>query len=186
MVPVGYMYKNVALKPDWLMAEDVVDIYSLSSCVSEDFADYINYWKHNGYWLFNSPLTIEEIAQEHNIDISGATIFYYEVYGQEFDADTESWSNFATEPSFLTDVEIPEKKILEGFDVTTFTVHTSPECSPLSCNSLAATIAVNEHCLFRTFTEAKDALENGYFTDSEPGPFRIFSVYTVKAFEQAT
>jgi len=40
---------------------------------------------------------------------------------------------------------------LEGFDVTTFSVANSPECSPLSCNDLAADIAVNKHCLFDSF-----------------------------------
>lgn len=51
MIPVGYMAKRVPMKPDWLKATDVVDIYSVSSCIAEDFADYIEYWKHNGYWF---------------------------------------------------------------------------------------------------------------------------------------
>lgn len=55
MIPVGYLYKKVGLRPDWIKADGVRDIYSLSRCVSEDFTDYINYWKHNGYWLFDSP-----------------------------------------------------------------------------------------------------------------------------------
>jgi hypothetical protein len=48
MIPVGYMAKRVHKRPDWLQAPHVVDIFSVSGCISEDFADYINYWKHNG------------------------------------------------------------------------------------------------------------------------------------------
>jgi hypothetical protein len=178
MIPVGYIYKKVVARPDWLKADAVFDIYSLSNCISEDFADYINYWKHNGYWLFNSPQVIEDIAKNEGVDLSGTTLFYYEAYEYEFDEDTKEWSAFTPEPSFVTDVQVPMDKHLEGFDVTTFTAHTSPECSPLSCNSLATTIPVNEHCLFNTFAEAKEALEGGLFQNSEPGPYRIFAVYT--------
>lgn len=49
MIPVGYMAKRVYKKPHWLQAPQVVDVYSVSNCVSDDFADYVNCWKHNGY-----------------------------------------------------------------------------------------------------------------------------------------
>lgn len=178
MIPVGYICKKVAARPDWLKADAVFDVYSLSNCISEDFGDYINYWKHNGYWLFDSPQVIENIAKNEGIDLSGTTLFYYEAYEYEFDEESREWSAFTPEPSFVTDVQVPMDKHLEGFDVTTFTVHTSPECSPLSCNSLATTIPVNEHCLFNTFADAKEAVEGGLFQNSEPGPYRIFAVYT--------
>jgi hypothetical protein len=51
MIPVGYMYKRVRQSPDRMRAKNVHDVYSLSGCVSENFTDYINYWKHNGYWV---------------------------------------------------------------------------------------------------------------------------------------
>ena len=62
MVPAGYMAKRVHKKADWLEAAGVTDIYSMSGCISPDFADYIDYWKHNGFWLFNSTELIREIA----------------------------------------------------------------------------------------------------------------------------
>lgn len=179
MIPVGYMYKKVVTSPDWLKADEVFDVYSLSNCVSDDFADYINYWKHNGYWLFDSPKVIEDIAINENINLSEKTLFYYEAYEKEFNEKTNDWFAFAPEPSFVTDVKMPINKHLEGFDVTTFSVHTSPECSPLSCNSLATTISVNKHCLFNTVEEAIEAINAGLFQNTEPGPYRIFAVYTI-------
>lgn len=179
MLPVGYMYKRVVKKPDWIKSEFVKDVYSLSHCVSDNFADYINFWKHNGYWLFDSPQIVEEIARGAAIDLAGTTLFYYEAYDYEYDDGTNQWIRFTPEPSFPTNVQIPRNKNLEGFDVTTFSQHTSPECSPLSCNSLATDVPVNKHCLFRTFAEAKEALENSVFSNSGPGPYRVFAVYTV-------
>jgi hypothetical protein len=86
---------------------------------------------------------------------------------------------FEPEPSFHTNVAVPEAKAFEGYDVVTFFVQTCPECSPLSCNSLASEVETNTHCLLRSFEEARTLLENGTFNDSEPGPYRIFAVYTV-------
>ena len=179
MKPLGYLYKTVAQKPDWIKTKSVYDIYSLSACVSKDFAEYINYWKHNGYWLFNSPNIIEEIAKNESIDLSRCMLFYYEGYELEYNEDLKEWLQYESEPSFITAVELPHEMNLQGFDITSFSVHTSPECSPLSCNSLAEEINVNQHCLLPSFEEAKSLLESGKFENSEPGPYRVIAVYTV-------
>ncbi len=177
MIPAGYMAKRVSPKPDWLNAPHVVDIYSVGNCQSADFADYIPYWKHNGYWLFNDPGIIKTVARENSISIEGATLFYYEVYEKEFDG--ENWREFSPERSFPTNVTVPTTKQLEGFDVVNFTGRTSPECSGLSCSSLASSLRTNSHCLFNSFDEAQTAVSEGAFNESEPGPYRIFAVYLV-------
>jgi hypothetical protein len=64
MIPAGYIAKTVLRRPDWLKANGVEGIHSVSGCVSKDFADYITFWKHNGYWLFDSPDVIEQVARE--------------------------------------------------------------------------------------------------------------------------
>lgn len=179
MTPVGYMFKKVVARPDWLKVNDVKEIYSVSGHISENFCDFINFWKHNGYWLFNSPESMEQLSKEENIDLSECILFYYEVFEKQFDENSKEWSTFEPEPSFFTHVEKPAKARLEGYDVTTFSACTSPECSPLSCNGLATKISVNNHCLFDTFEQAVQSLEAGKFDNSEPGSFRIFAVYTV-------
>jgi len=178
MIPVGYMAKRVCKKPRGLMvAAHVIDIYSVGSCISENFGDYIPYWKHNGYWFFDSPDIIKTVSKENSIQLEGTSLFYYEAYEMEFDG--KKWQPYAPEPSFPTNVVPPSWKQLEGFDVVTFYVRTSPECSPLSCNSMAKHLHTNAHCLFESFGEAETNLNNGAFKDAEPGPYRIFSVYSV-------
>jgi hypothetical protein len=105
MIPAGYMFKKVISRPAWLDAADVDDIFSLSGCVSGNFTDYINYWKHNGYWLFNSPAVMEKIAEENNLVLDGMTLFYYEVFEEEFDENSRRWSAFKPELSFRTNVD---------------------------------------------------------------------------------
>ena len=111
MIPAGYMAKRVEKKSDWLKAAHVVDICSVSHCVSEDFTDYTYYWKHNGYWFFDSPEIIKSIAKENSIHLEGTSLFYYEAYEQEFDG--KIWQPYAPAPS-STNVILPPRKQLEG------------------------------------------------------------------------
>ncbi len=177
MVPTGYMAKRISKNPKWLGASQVADVYSVSGCVSEDFADYIDFWKHNGYWLFDSPEIIRCLAKECSVDLSGTSLFYYEAHNMEFDG--EAWHAYSPEQSFPTHVIPPSKKMLEGFDVVTFHCRNAPEHSPISCNSLAKELPTNAHCLLTSFEQAYSLLSGGAFKNSEPGPYRIFAVYSV-------
>lgn len=149
----------------------------MSGCVSKYFADYVDYWKHNGYWFFDSSEIIKDIAKENLIQLEGTSLFYYEAYEMEFDG--ERWHPYASEPSIPTNVVAPSHKRLEGFDAVTFWARSTPECSPLSCNSVAEGVHTNAHCLFDSFDDAKKHLDKGSFKNAEPGPYRIFAVYSV-------
>ncbi len=179
MVPAGYMAKSVAIAPAWGAAA-VSDIYSVSDCMSKAFCEFAGQWKHNGFWLFDSPALITQVAREAGVGLAGRQMFYYEVFGRQFDEALNAWRPVEPQNSFATNVLAPSDSCLEGFDVVSFSAGTGPECSPLSCNGLAGTIAVNTHCLLNSFDEARRLLEAGAFSGSEPGPFRIFAVYSCK------
>ena len=166
MIPAGYLYKFVVQRPGWLEAPGVVDICSISGCISQPFADFIKHWKHNGYWLFDSPAIMEEIAMLEGIDLSRAMLFYYEVHDDEFDDRTGAWRKFGPEPSFVTNVRKPRNARCLGYDVATFWAGAGPECSPLSCNSLAQTLQVNAHCLFTSLEQTKQAIDSGDFANT--------------------
>jgi hypothetical protein len=179
MIPAGYLYKRVAARPDWLReARHVEDIYSISRCISDDFADYSSHWLHNGAWLFDDPAIMEALAHAEGIALDGAQLFYYEIHDHEFNEDTSAWSPLALK-DFPMRVVVPAAKALHGFDVNCASQRNLPECSPLSCNALGTELAVNRHCLMETLEAARAALEQGRFDRSEPGPFRIYAVYTV-------
>jgi hypothetical protein len=173
------MLKKIAQQPDWLNAPDVHLIYSFSGCISENFMDYIPLWKHNGWWLFDDPLTLHALVAENRLMLDDLTMFYFEAFESEYDAEKMSWEPIMLEASFPTNVKIPSHKSLCGYDVVSFSVRTSPECSPLSCNSLASTIPTNQYCLLEDFQAAHDLAEQRVLHDCEPGPYRVISVYTV-------
>jgi len=179
MIPVGYMAKRVETKV-WWKTDRVKDIYSVSGCLSKFFCDYINYWKHNGFWFFDSPCIIQDLAISEDIDLEGTTLFYYECYELQYDLEHGKWISFEPEKSLQTNVVIPNEKQLHGYDIVSFSVQTNPECSPLSCNGLAERVATNEHCLVESFDEAKQLLETSEAKDCERGPYRIFAVYGIK------
>lgn len=186
MFPCGYLAKKIRNKPDWLKAPKVTDIYSLSPCISTDFTDFIKFWRHNRYCLFDSPEIILDIAKENDIDLSELQFFYYEVYEREYNGHDNIWNDFQPAPSLATHVTTPSNKHLEGYDVVCCSIDNRPEHSPLSCNGLASEISVNKHCLLVSFEEAEFHINNGDFLNSEPGPYRIFSIYTLPDFLPAS
>jgi len=171
------MAKRVPRPPGWIGAPQVTDIYSVSDCVTDNFADYISHWKHNDQWHFDSPEAIESLSIEISASLEGCILFYYEAYEMEF--ANKSWNQWRPESPASGNLVPPVSKKLEGFDVVTFYAGTSPEHSPLSCNSMADDIPTNSHCLFDSFVEAEERLEDGTFCEAEPGPCRIYAVYTV-------
>ena len=170
------MAKKVCPRPASLKAKNVVDIYSVSNCVNDDFDDYIQFWEHNDYWFFNSPADLLQVAKTAELNLSIMSLFYYEIHSEQWDGET--WKVFATQNSASTNVLKPKKTHLEGFDVVTFGQQTNPGCSLLSCNSMAEELPTNSHCLFSTFEQAHEALTSNAFKDCEPGPYRIFAVYS--------
>lgn len=173
------MAKFVEARPDWRACPDIAGIFSVSNCISGDFCDYIKFWKHNGYWFFDSPALIREVADQAGVALAGSTLFYYEAHELEFDQERERWQPFDPAGHFPVTVESPPNAVLEGFDVVSFHLRSSPECSPLSCNSLAEGRPVNRHCLLGSLSETLTAIESGWFKQGEPGPLRVFAVHTV-------
>ena len=64
-----------------------------------NFADYVTFWKHNGYWLFDSPAVITDIARENNIDLAETMLFFYEVHELQFNSGV--WTPFERQVLFV-------------------------------------------------------------------------------------
>ena len=176
MIPLGYMAKRIPnQRPEWLKVPTVFDIYSVSDCVNDNLVWFVPEWEHNGYWFFNSPEDIRIAATANGIDLQGVALFYYEAH--ELELDEAGWVPFASDALFETHVLPPGGKRLEGFDIVTCCDGPNSH-SPLSCNSVAENVKTNEHCLFETRDEALTNLDNGCFAGCEPGPYRIYAVYS--------
>lgn len=179
---MGYMAKRVPQRADWLKALAVLDVYSVGNCVNDDFADYVDYWKHNGWWFFDSPGAIQAVSLEHAINLDDTLLFYYEAYEFEFhDGEWRSFSPWEDGWKNSGGIVTPADKRLDGYDIVTFWPENSPAPghSPLSCNGLAEKLQTNSHCLFDTFEQAQSSVNTGQFVGGEPGALRIFAVFSV-------
>ena len=175
MIPTGYMYKRMAPRQEWLNCENVTKIYAVSNCISKDFTNYVPYWKHNQYWFFNSPGDMDTIIREENIS-DELELLFYEMYEKEFDENEQVWQEITAEESFGYQVKLPSQKDFLGFDIVSYSVGTSHECSPLSCNALCQEVNVNKYCLLDDFEEAIKITESLNEKKAEPGPYRIIAV----------
>lgn len=163
------------------MAENqsVKQIYSVSDCVSDDFANWIDDWQHNGFWFFDSPEIMARLAVKHGVDLSTMKLFFFRVHECQWNDEAAKWELFEPDESLQTNVLLPASSVFEGYDIVTHTYGTMAECSPLSCNHMAEKIRVNSNCLLDSLEEAKTLIETGAFHQCEPGPYRIFAVYSL-------
>jgi hypothetical protein len=70
----GYFPKLVASVPDWIHAAGVVDVCSVSTCISTGPAGWIDHWLHNGLGWFDTP---ESAAQVIPQGTTGVRLFAY-------------------------------------------------------------------------------------------------------------
>jgi hypothetical protein len=187
MVPAGYLLKRVSAPPGWLSGAPIADVCSVADCVNDNVVDVQTAWQHNAFGVANDRETLSRMIVDAGAETDDAKLFYYEAYEQEIETDGWSidpvgWRTLTAVPSAGVETSVvpptPSLLTLIGYDVVVFGDYL--EHSPLSCNSIAAELLVNDHCLFGTLEDAKAAIDRGAFNGGcEPGVYRIFSVSVV-------
>jgi hypothetical protein len=134
--------------------------------------DWVKKWLHNGLGLFDS----QELAL--SIVPPGAPpmrVFAYKVASVRYDEGKPvewAWPTVAPTPlphgfrSFGFDTVSKVQDDILGF-----------ECSPLSCNGLAAAWHANAHCLLDTLEAAAQAAREFSMGGAEPGPYYVAEVF---------
>ncbi len=173
-VLVGYFPKITHPGTDWLGNESVLEICSVSHCISEGPDDWINQWKHNELGFYDS----EEIAYQMIEENSSAFHLYaYKMYPCScLQGETKAILIPHAISSNVADLSAHYEFL--GYDIVTKSTTSFFECSPLSCNSAATEYPVNRYCLVSTKEVAHQVLseicEKGNY---EPGPYFLFEVY---------
>ena len=189
MLAAGYLLKRVAPPPGWLNGgpNHIKDVSSVAACVNDDVVDVQEAWQHNSFGLANTPDTLMELATANARDAEGAILFYYTAY--EYELPSDGWTFDASQwrartpapsSSVCDAVEPPLEgsTTLLGYDVVVFEDYLSH--SPLSCNSVAKDLPVNEHCLLDGLEDAIAAIDAGAFGGGcEEGVYTVFSVNRV-------
>ena len=81
-------------------------------------------------------------------------------------------------PEDVKPESLPPDFVSLGFDAYSKSMESilGPECSPLSCNSMASEFPVNRHCLLATLEEARSAATRFSIEQPEPGDYYVAEV----------
>lgn len=82
LVLIGLLAKKVAKRPEWLKA-DVLEICSVSDCISSAPDGRIERWTHNGFGLYNTEQLAWDTVPKAERD--EYTIFAYRMFPARFD-----------------------------------------------------------------------------------------------------
>lgn len=171
MIDGGFAVRRVAAAPLDEAFRGVREVCSVSTCISEGPEQWINTWLHNDFGWFNAPSDALQMVPEESVH----RLFAYRVHDEMFRKGEvltiERPANVAPEPMPATFRTI-------GFDAVSRSPSTSRgfDCSPLSCNSMAAERSANEHCLFATLDAALDSARQFSIDQPEPGDYYVIEV----------
>jgi hypothetical protein len=175
---IGILPKRVLPRPEWLKCETVDEILSVSECMSPAPADRIDRWAHNEVGLYDTvELAIGVIEEGREAEYR---LFAYRELPLKFSAGQvdENWDPAGRFTCARVEPDLGGW-LFRGYDVVGRSSSEFFECSPLSCNGMAAEHAVNRCCLIDELDQAIDAAR--VFSDPasgvEPADYFIVEVF---------
>jgi hypothetical protein len=168
---IGYFAKRTTKRPDWLKAARVEEVCSVSTCVSEGPDGWIDQWRHNEMWVYDTPelaLSVVPDAARGEFDL-----YAYQMFPVQFtDGPQEAFEipQLHVEP-------LPSSFERLGFDIVSRSYGNTFECSPLSCNHMAEQVAVSRYCLVDDADSAFRLAAEFEAGGCEPGPYFVVEVW---------
>jgi hypothetical protein len=173
MILAGYFARRIESPPDLLNASGVREICSVSECISAGAEGWISTWRHNSFGWFNSVAEALGVVPERQQ--AEFRLFAYRIHRDVF---RRTGRTALSVPDDVRPEPLPDAFRSLGFDSASKSSEQglSLECSPLSCNSLACELPVNEHCLFPTLEAAVAGAERFAVEQPEPGEYYVVEV----------
>jgi len=173
MIDAGYFAKRVFLEPDWLKPAKVLEICSVSHCISKPADGWTKQWLHNGLGWFNRIGDAVNVVPADERD--ACRLFAYRLHPEKFPKGDSI--QFVT-PSDVRPDPIPDRFRSLGFDVASKSMESilGFECSPLSCNSMAVECEANEFCLFSSLRAAIAGARRFAAEQPERGDYYVIEV----------
>ena len=173
MIVGGYFPKRITPKPETMAAPLVHEICSVSGCISAGPDDWVKIWLHNWWGWFNR--VSHALKAVPPADTSKYRIFAYSLYPEFF---RKGKSVSVRVPDDVKPEPLHDDFQSIGFDAASKSMETilGFECSPLSCNSMAVELDVNEFCLFPTLEDAIAGAKRFSEEEPEPGDYYVIEV----------
>ncbi|MDM8006186.1 MAG: hypothetical protein QUV05_08585 [Phycisphaerae bacterium] len=174
---IGYFPKRTTGHTHWINNPVVEEVCSVSECLSEGPPNWIDKWKHNDRWVYDTEEMAWSVIDD---DRKAYDMYAYKMFPIVFDgAKEEPWAIGSTARGDLSGYQFL------GFDIVNRTCDSTFECSPLSCNGGFNQYPVNRHCLIDDLEDAwricreiaTEAEEQGSW---EPGPYYLVAVHRKK------
>ena len=172
MIVGGYFPKLIAPKADGFSVRGVREVCSVGNCIAKPPDGWIEHWLHNELGWFNTLADARRIIPP---GIDAYRLFAYRLYPRVFVEGLEAPLEV---PADVRPEAIPPSFSCIGFDAANKSMPSvlGLECSPLSCNGLAAELPVNDHCLFRSLDEALAGARRFSLGGAEPGDYYVVQV----------
>jgi hypothetical protein len=173
VIDAGYFPKLIARRPEWLKAAAVVEVCSVSECVSPGPPDWIQHWLHNWLGWFNNVGDVLRVLPTEGRE--KYRLFAYRLH-PEFWRDGTAIP--VVIPEDVTPDPVPGTFRSLGFDIANHSMADvlGLECSPLSCNSVAEERPTNQWCLFPTLDAAIASAKEFSVGGAEPGDYYVVEV----------
>jgi hypothetical protein len=173
MIDAGYFAKRIEQRPEFLHAPGVREICSVSTCISSGPENWVHLWLHNDLGWFNRMSDAARAMPPGQK--SHFRLFAYRIHPEVFTARGQVP---LTVPENVQPEPISDEFRSLGFDSASKSMASilGFECSPLSCNGMAAEIGANEFCLFPRLTEAIAGAERFAAEQPEPGDYYVIEV----------
>lgn len=168
---IGYFPKRATETPEWLHGCAINEVCSVSGCISEDPEGWIDHWRHNDCWVFDTPALAWSVV--HIDDRPNFRLYAYQMYPVRFDHGQA----IAIELPDLNVAPLPPSFQRLGYDIVSRSCDSTFECSPLSCNKMAEQYAVNRYCLIDDEADAVQIAIEFSVSEPEPGPYSLIEVW---------
>jgi len=178
VIDAGYFLKRIEPKPDWLQVDGVVEICSVSHCVSPAPEGWVTHWHHNGLGWFNRVSDVKRVVPTDSDVLY--RLFAYRLYPEMF---RDLRRVRITVPDDVHPDPIPSQFETLGFDAVSKSLESilGFECSPLSCNAMALECEVNTYCLCPSLEKAIAAATRFAVEQPEPGDYYVVEVLEDRA-----
>ncbi len=168
---IGYFPKLTMKRPDWLKSVGVEEVCSVSTCVSGAPDGWIDQWRHNEMWVYDTPELAWSVVPE--IGRGVFDLYAYQMFPVQFAKGQQQ----PFEIPSLQVAPLPSSFERLGFDIVSRSHGNTFECSPLSCNHMAEHIAVSRHCLVDDVDVAFRLAAKFEAGSCEPGPYYVVEVW---------